>query len=65
MSKAYDIELAIIRIEELREVLARLCEECDPGEVPYIEPQIGTLGITKEFLEKLRDKGGANVSPSN
>ena len=59
MSKAYDVELAIIRIEELREVLARLCDECDPGEVPYIQPQIGTLGITQGFLEMLRDKGGA------
>ena len=63
MSRAYDIELAIIRCEELREVLARLLDECAPGEVPYIEPQIGTLGITQGFLEMLRD-GGVNENDS-
>lgn len=65
MSKAYDIELAIIRCEELREALTRLCEECDPGAVPYIEPQIGTLGITQDFWEMLRDRENGGDDADN
>ena len=60
MILAYDIELAIIKCDELAEVLGRIIDEGKEGEFPYLAPQIGTLMLTKSFLEMQRDKGVVN-----
>lgn len=56
MSKAYDIELAKIRIEELREVLARLAE-AGVADAAKLERIMATLGDTRDSLDELRCGG--------